>query len=71
MNPLSANRPNSRLSSDIATADWAILDALWDPLKEPNASRQAGSDEPLRVLENHFAIEALDGNYILCRRVAD
>lgn len=55
MNPLSANRPNSRLASDIATADWIILDSQLDFFCEPNASAQLGSDAPMVVIHDHFS----------------
>ena len=63
MNPLSANRPNSRLAADLATADWVILDAGIDLWNEPNASRQFGSDEPLRVLQRDFVFVAQEGKF--------
>ncbi len=54
MNPLSANRPNSRLASDIATADWIILDSQLDLFRESNASEQLGSDGPMVVIHDRF-----------------
>jgi hypothetical protein len=63
MNPLSANRQNSRLSGDIATADWLILDEALDTSNEPNASLQLGSDQPLRVIANQFTLVRRWGSY--------
>ncbi len=54
MNPLSANRPNSRIARDIASADWLVLNHLWDEADEPNLSQQNGSDEPNEVVRQHF-----------------
>jgi len=42
MNPGSANRPNSRLALDIHTADWLILNRLYDKWSEPNSSSRYG-----------------------------
>jgi hypothetical protein len=68
MNPFSANRPNSRLAADLATADWVILDEVIDRWNEPNASRQFGSDEPVRVLDREFVLFAQEGKFFLFRR---
>jgi hypothetical protein len=68
MNPLSANRPNSRMAADLATADWVILDAVIAAWKEPNASAQFGPDEPVRVLERDFVFVAQEKKYFLFRR---
>ena len=38
-NPDSANRPRSRLASDVATADVVILTTAYDGWREPNDSR--------------------------------
>ncbi len=54
MNPLSANRPNSRLASDVASADWLVLNRIWDDVDEPNLCRQHGSDEPNEVVRQQF-----------------
>ena len=54
MNPLSANRPDSRLASDIATADWIILDSQLDSFHEANASEQLGSNAPMLVIHDRF-----------------
>jgi len=68
MNPLSANRPNSRLASDVATADWLILSSLWDNWHEPNESSKFGSDAPLRVVLKEFQLCSQSGPYALYRR---
>jgi hypothetical protein len=68
MNPLSANRPNSRLSADIATADWLILDRFWDPWGEQNASLRYGSDEPNEVVRTQFELCGRQRDFDLYRR---
>ena len=68
MNPLSANRPHSRLAADVATADWLILDHRWDVWNEPNESVKYGSDAPMQVVRNQFQICGQFGNYGLFRR---
>ena len=68
MNPLSANRPQSRLAADVASADWLVLNRQWDSWQEPNRSAEFGSDAPNTVVRNRF--ERLDefGPYLLYRK---
>ena len=40
MDPGMANRPDSGLASEVATADWLILSDIWDDWSEPNDSPQ-------------------------------
>ena len=54
MNPLSANRAGSRLASDVASADWLVLNHIWDDADEPNLCRHPGSDEPNEVVRRQF-----------------
>ena len=68
MNPGSANRPNSRLASDIRTADWLILDRAYDDWREPNASTRNGSDQPNVVVRTEFILAGEFGDYLLFRR---
>ncbi|MFL6590181.1 MAG: hypothetical protein ACJ8M4_08415 [Chthoniobacterales bacterium] len=68
MNPFSANRPGSRLASDIRTADWVILNRRWDRWEEANRSGENGSDEPNRVVRENFVFVAAYGPYGLFRR---
>ena len=63
MNPLSANRPGSRLATDIASADWLVLNRAWDDWDEPNASRQYGSDEANEVVRTQFERCARHGTF--------
>jgi hypothetical protein len=68
MNPRSANRPNSRLASDVASADWLVLSRLWDNWNEPNESSQFGSDAPLRVVEQKFQLCFRNAAYSIYRK---
>jgi hypothetical protein len=56
MNPGSANRPNSRLAADVASADWLILNRRWDVWPELNESQKNGSDVPMSVIRDQFEI---------------
>jgi hypothetical protein len=56
MNPRSANRPNSRLGQDIASADWLVLSHRFDEWNEPNKSAEFGSDQPMRVVQDQFEL---------------
>jgi hypothetical protein len=68
MNPGSANRPNSRLASDIRTADWLILNRVYDNWNEPNSSVRNGPDEPNVVVQGEFTLLGEFGYYLLFRR---
>ena len=68
MNPGSANRSNSRLASDIRTADWLILNRVYDNWNEPNSSSRNGSDEPNVVVRAEFTVCGEFGDYLLFRR---
>lgn len=68
MNPLSANRLNSRLANDIATADWIILDSELSAFHEANASEQLGPNAPLIVIQDHFIQVAQLDQFSIFRR---
>jgi hypothetical protein len=68
MNPLSANRPGSRLSADLLSADWLILDHQLDDWNEPNDSMLFGPDDPNLVVQSNFELRARHGPYDLYRR---
>lgn len=68
LNSLSANRPGSRLSTDVLSADWLILDHRLDEWNEPNKSMRFGSDEPNVVVQSHFEMVARSGSYDLYRK---
>lgn len=68
MNPLSANRPRSRLTSDILSADWLILDHRLDDWNEQNESARFGPDDPNQAVKSHFELEARVGPYDIYRK---
>jgi hypothetical protein len=71
MNPLSANRPNSRLAADVASADWIILDRTLDNTNEANESTRPGSDAPGQVVKTQFTLCGTSGGYDLYRKKSD
>jgi hypothetical protein len=68
MNPLSANRPGSRLAADVQSADWLLLDRTLDKWSEPNRSVEFGSDSPNVIVRDRFELVKEAGNYLLYRR---
>ena len=67
MNPLSANRPGSRLSADLLSADWLILDHRLDDWSEPNESSRFGSDAPNQIVQSTFELRVRRGPYDIYR----
>lgn len=67
MNPFSANAPGSRLSSDAKSADWLVLNRMWDHWDEANDSRQLGPDTPNVVVSEEFEVVGEYGLYLLYR----
>lgn len=63
MEPLTANRADSRLATDVASADVLVLTSEWDAWNEPNASMRPGSDAPNRAVARLFCLRATDGVY--------
>jgi hypothetical protein len=61
MDPGLADKPGSRLASDVASADWVLLTNFWTGWYEPNASSTFGSDAPNQVVATKFC---LVGNYV-------
>ncbi len=68
MNPFSANRPDSRLAADVATADWLVLDERWDRPNEPNLCAHEGSDRPNQVVRENFDLVTSCYSYKLYRK---
>lgn len=68
LNPFSANRPGSRLASDIASADWLVLNQIWDKPNEPNLANQPGPDAPVEVVRTQFNLVARFGPYMIFHR---
>ncbi len=70
MNPLSANRPNSRLASDVASADWLVLSNRFDAWTENNASSNFGSDAPNQVIRSQFTKVLVRPPFMVLRRTS-
>jgi hypothetical protein len=68
MNPLSANRPGSRLADDISSSDWLVLDRAIDAWKEENRSLEFQSDLPNQVVSEKFQLAAKFGPYLVFHR---
>src|SRR5204862_8237075 len=68
MNPGIANREGSRLANDLATADVLLLSGRFDKWNEPNAARDAGTTEPVRVLKEKFRVVSKHGPYAVLGR---
>ena len=68
MNPASANRPGSRLASDVESADWLILNRAWDAMNEPNGSAKYGSNAPNAIVQRDFVQCGEFGGYLLWQR---
>jgi hypothetical protein len=67
MNPFSANAPDSRLASDVKSADWLVLNRMWDYWDEANDSRQLGPDAPNVAVREEFEVVGEYGLYLLYR----
>jgi hypothetical protein len=70
MEPLTANRNDSRLAADVASADVLVLTTEWDAWSEPNSSSLLGSGAPNAVVERSFCLRASDGVYRVYTRCA-
>jgi hypothetical protein len=68
--PHVANRPDSRLASDITTADWVVLDRTWEDTPEPNTSHVAGPDAPNEVVRKDFRLVFTSGSFLVYKRAA-
>ncbi|MDQ6808771.1 MAG: hypothetical protein M3Z64_05020 [Verrucomicrobiota bacterium] len=68
MNPLSANRPGSRLATDVASADWVVLDMTWDSWHEKNDSAWYGSEAPNNVVRSQFHLVGQYAPFVLLQR---
>lgn len=63
MEPLTANRADSHLAAEVASADILVLTTEWDNWNEPNASAQLGSDAPNEVVSRSFCLRTHRGVY--------
>ena len=71
MNPFSANRPGSRLTKDVASADWLVLNRAWDNWREPNRSGENGENAPNEVVQTRFTQVGEYGPFVLFRRKSE
>jgi hypothetical protein len=56
MDPGLANAEGTRLTGDVASADWLILTRYWSGWIEPNTSVVFGDDRPNQVVEEQFCL---------------
>jgi hypothetical protein len=68
MNPFSANRVGSRLASDVASADWLVLDHQRDKVDEPNLGNVPGPSAPNDVVHQQFDLRGRVGLYEIYHR---
>ncbi len=68
MDPGVANAKNSRLASDVASANIVILSRVWDKWVEPNYSLDYGPEKPNDVLKKDFCTVKNDPLYALLVR---
>jgi hypothetical protein len=67
MNPGTSNAPHSRLSRDVESADWLVLNRRYDFLNESNSSTQVSAAEPNQVVRRNFDFWWECGSYLLYR----
>ena len=68
MAPAVTNRAGSRLATDVATAQFALLDRTYDLWDEPNGSGLAGSSEASMALARDFCLVAMHDPYRLYQK---
>jgi hypothetical protein len=62
MDPGVTNAADSGLADELRDADVVILSTVYDDWDEPNTSRDLGSDEPNRVLDQDFCLHGRYGS---------
>ena len=65
---MSANRPGSRLATDIASANWLILNSEWKPARGPRELAGDGSAEPVNIVRDRFRPVGRYGSFMLFER---
>ena len=68
MNPRSANRLGTRLTTDLETADWVLLSSEWNQWGEANPSAIPGDSRPNAILRRRFRQVGEAGFWSLYRR---
>lgn len=67
MNPGSVDRPGSQLATDIASADWLILNRDWDALTGATGEPPVAAEE---IVRTSFALVCEAGGLSVHRRIA-
>ena len=68
MSPASAKTPDSRLTRDVESADWLLLNRTWDLMNEENPSPEIGPGETNRAVTEKFDLWLEHGPYLLLRK---
>ena len=68
MNPLSANRPGSRLADDVSSSNWLLLNRALDGWSEENRSLEFQSDVPNHVVREKFELVREFESYLVFHR---
>ena len=68
MNPLSANRPGSRLADDVSSSNWLLLNRALDGWSEENRSLEFQSDVPNQVVREKFELVREFESYLVFHR---
>lgn len=54
LNPNSANRPGTRLTNDLAHADWLLLSSEWDQSDDATSGALDGDSRPNAIVRKNF-----------------
>ncbi len=68
MDPGVANAGDSGLADELRRADWFVASHIWDQWDEDNDSKDAGSDEPNRVVRDRYCLVEDYGDFVLLYR---
>jgi len=68
MNPLSANRPGSRLADDVSSSNWLLLNRALDRWSEENRSLEFQSDVSNQVVREKFQLAREFEPYLVFHR---
>lgn len=65
MDPGLADRSDSSLADDVASADWLILTNYWTGWYEPNSSSEFGSSVPNQIVADQFCLVESDADALV------
>lgn len=68
LNPNSANRPGTRLTDDLARADWLLLSREWNQRDDMNSAGPGGDSRPNAIVRRNFLRVAHYGLWNLYHR---